>query len=198
MRKQSIALTLWLTLPFGALAILMAWIFTSLDKERLMADAPPVGAGAGDTGNANALGQLLAGRDPDAVDRALSARREGRPIDPADWPGGVRITIPAAALGDTPQAPMIAAYDPESGSIITQQLYTADGSTYAATLNTDDITARELYASPGPVTINAGVVRGPNARELYVLVLDPAVPDPALQVSDPMTIAFEINSVFVD
>lgn len=92
MRKQSLILTAWLALPFICLTLIMAWIFVSLDKDRLM-DEPPVGAGAGDTGNANALGQLLAGRDPDEISKANDARREHSAVDPFDWPGGVLLTF---------------------------------------------------------------------------------------------------------
>lgn len=93
MRKQTVLLTAWLVLPFIAIALLMAWLFYSLDKDRLMQDAPPVGAGAGDTGNANALGQLLAGRDPDEISKANDARRDGTAINPFNWPGGTLLTF---------------------------------------------------------------------------------------------------------
>jgi len=102
MRKQTVILTTWLALPFIILTLLMVWIFISLDKDKLMADAPPVGAGAGDTGNANALGQWLAGRDPDAVANANKAIRERAPIDPRDWPGGVLLYIPTELIGTDP------------------------------------------------------------------------------------------------
>ena len=92
MKKQTLILTGWLSLPFVCLTVLMVWIFTSLDTERLM-DEPPVGAGAGDTGNANALGQYLAGRDPDAISDANTARRDGLAIDPFNWPGGTLLTF---------------------------------------------------------------------------------------------------------
>ena len=91
-RKQTLILTAWLALPFICLTLIMAWIFVSLDKDRLM-NEPPVGAGAGDTGNANALGQLLAGRDPDEISKANDARREHSAVDPFDWPGGVLFTF---------------------------------------------------------------------------------------------------------
>jgi|GEM_PF-1899661 len=93
MRKQTVILTTWLTLPFIILTLLMVWIFISLDKDKLMADAPPVGAGAGDTGNANALGQWIAGRDPDEVSRANEARRQGTLVNPFSWPGGTLIAF---------------------------------------------------------------------------------------------------------
>ena len=93
MRKQTVILTVWLILPFIAIGLLMAWLFYSLDKDRLMQDAPPVGAGAGDTGNANALGQLLAGRDPDEISKANDARREGTEVESFNWPGGTLLTF---------------------------------------------------------------------------------------------------------
>lgn len=92
MRKQTLILTTWLALPFLCLLIIMGWIFISLDKDRLM-DEPPVGAGAGDTGNANALGQLFAGRDPNAISDANDARRDGKAVDPFNWPGGTLLTF---------------------------------------------------------------------------------------------------------
>lgn len=92
MRKQTLILTTWLALPFLCLVIIMGWIFISLDKDRLM-DEPPVGAGAGDTGNANALGQLFAGRDPDEISDANDARRDGTAIDPFNWPGGTLLSF---------------------------------------------------------------------------------------------------------
>ncbi len=108
MRKQTIILTAGLTTPFLCIALIMAWIFITLDKDKLMADAPPVGAGAGDTGNANALGQLLAGRDPDAISKANDARRSGTAIDPFNWPGGTLLTFthepPALNNDATPKA----------------------------------------------------------------------------------------------
>jgi len=100
MKKKNIALTVWLLLPITIVSLLMVWIFVSLDKERLMDDAVPYGAGAGDTGNANAFGEWRAGRDPDEVSRAVDARREGRMFDPLEWPGGVLVSIPDEYISD--------------------------------------------------------------------------------------------------
>lgn len=92
-RKQTFILTMWLGMPFLCLTLIMVWIFVTLDKDKLMSDAVPIGAGAGDTGNANALGQWIAGRDADAISDADRARREGIAIDPFSWPGGVLLTF---------------------------------------------------------------------------------------------------------
>lgn len=85
MRRQTMLLTAFLALPVGAVGLMTAWImgFAFEKPTDLMPDAPPVGAGAGDTGGANALGQLRAGRDPDG--RAS--------IDPLAWPDGLRLVI---------------------------------------------------------------------------------------------------------
>jgi len=93
MRKQTLILTAWLAMPFLCITFIMTWIFVTLDKDKLMADSPPVGAGAGDTGNANALGQWLAGRDPDQISKANQARREHTAINPFNWPGGTQLTF---------------------------------------------------------------------------------------------------------
>lgn len=87
-------LTLYLASPILVFVGLYVLIFVTLDKEKHMADSPAIGAGAGDTGDANALGQWLAGRDPDAVSLAAKAKRERLMIDPRDWPGGIELHIP--------------------------------------------------------------------------------------------------------
>ena len=104
MTRKNIILTLWLIAPLATFAGLYAMIFVTLDKDKPMSDAAPIGAGAGDTGNANALGQWRAGRDPDAVSLATKAKRERLMISPMDWPGGVELRIPARAIdaGDQP------------------------------------------------------------------------------------------------
>ena len=56
--KQNTLLTLWLLGPFAVLALLIGWIFYSLRAGPVM-DEPGVGAGAGDTGGANAIGEML-------------------------------------------------------------------------------------------------------------------------------------------
>lgn len=56
--KQNLLLTLWLLAPFAVLALIIGWIFYSLRAGPKM-DEPGVGAGAGDTGGANAIGEML-------------------------------------------------------------------------------------------------------------------------------------------
>ncbi|MEM9373711.1 MAG: hypothetical protein AAGA55_08705 [Planctomycetota bacterium] len=90
--RKNLVLTAWLLFPILVFAGLVVWIFVSASKPKAMM-VDPVGPGAGDTGGANALGEWIAGRDPDQVQRANVARRERRPIDPLDWPGGIEIAV---------------------------------------------------------------------------------------------------------
>ncbi|MFI4897893.1 MAG: hypothetical protein ACIARR_08710 [Phycisphaerales bacterium JB059] len=56
--KQNLLLTLWLVAPIGVLALIVGWIFYSFRAGPAM-DEPGVGAGAGDTGGANAVGEMF-------------------------------------------------------------------------------------------------------------------------------------------
>ena len=90
--RKDVLLTVWLTLPFVFLALIVYGIFSAYSGGRAM-DARPVGQGAGDTGGANALGEWLAGHDAEARERVRRDLREGRLIDPVDWPGGIKLTL---------------------------------------------------------------------------------------------------------
>ena len=87
--KKNILLTIWLALPLTIVSLLMVWIFYSLAKDRLMDDAVPYGAGAGDTGNGNAIGEWLAGHNADAISLPVKARRQGAALAPRVVPGRV-------------------------------------------------------------------------------------------------------------
>lgn len=200
MRKQTLILTGWLTLPFLALTLLMVWIFTSLDKDRLMAGAPPVGAGAGDTGNANALGEWLAGRDPDAVSDAIDARRERRAIDPLDWPGGVLIRVPQSAIAPNDKSGVL---------IMAKQGNAIPGRTTGMTLDTQGYftaTFREVD-NLGPLffvgrgirkdSVHPREIADSDGRRLRAFLLPRMIPDPGLQVSDPIVVTLEVDSVYV-
>lgn len=75
MKRQSIALTAFLLTPVAAIFILVWAIIVSLRTGPEMR-APRVGAGAGDTGGANAFADLIAGRK--------SHPESERPPDPPD------------------------------------------------------------------------------------------------------------------
>ena len=92
--RKNLVLTVWLALPILVFGGLLAWIFVSMSRPKLMDEAAR-GPGAGDTGGANALGEWLAGRSPNDVQRANTARRQGLSVDPFWWPGGVRVIVEA-------------------------------------------------------------------------------------------------------
>ncbi len=104
---KNLALTLWLIAPLGVVALLCWWIFHSFAAGPAM-NAPARGQGAGDTGGANALGEFLAGNDPNEVQRQNRLLREGKLVHPADWPGGVRLVL--AAPQDMEMAPPFVVY----------------------------------------------------------------------------------------
>jgi hypothetical protein len=126
--RQRLLLTGWLLLPILVFAGLVAWIFVSVGKPKAM-NEPPVGAGAGDTGGANALGEFISGRDPNAVERANIARRQGLPVDPFWWPGGTEVVIDAPGAGEV----SIGWLDPESSVMraVTLRRERPDGSVWS-------------------------------------------------------------------
>lgn len=107
--RQRLLLTGWLVLPILVFAGLVGWIFVTKGSPKAM-NEPPVGAGAGDTGGANAIGEMLSGRDPNMVERANIARRQNLPVDPFWWPGGTEVVV------DAPGADQVSIgwLDPES------------------------------------------------------------------------------------
>jgi len=101
--KKAVLLTLWLLLPMTVVGGLMAWVFISMDKDKPMMDLPALGAGGGDTGGVNAIGEMLHGNDPDAIQHAKRAQQEQIPMDPRDWPGGVELLINFKMVGKVQQ-----------------------------------------------------------------------------------------------
>ncbi len=189
MKKKNIALTVWLLLPITIVSLLMVWIFVSLDKDRLMDDAVPYGAGAGDTGNANALGEWLAGRDADEVSRAVDARREGRAIDPLEWPGGVLISIPDEYISED-SLELVITYneidrsDPDAPQQVFTSIKIADHGGYYVSLEHWQIKDGRL-----------GLVRRDTNDFAYVIpaYTPPTVPPAELQVSEQMRVSLEVD-----
>lgn len=78
MKISKPVLTLWLFAPIALVAGLSVWIVASMRGQPLM-DVPAVGAGAGQTGGANALGEWLAHRNETSRVRiVVDDRSEGR------------------------------------------------------------------------------------------------------------------------
>ena len=202
-KKKNIMLTIWLLLPITIVSLLMVWIFWSLDKERLMADAVPIGAGAGDTGNANALGQWLAGRDPDAVSDALAARRAGRAINPSDWPGGIKIRLSSSLLNSYPDSNWVSCLFDEEGIRYVQAFSNTDADLVERTYDQSVLKNSRIFFSPNGLTDSTHQDRSSSTplydndgRELKAISLVPQIPDPNLQVSDPMVIEVRLDSVY--
>lgn len=174
-RTKNILLTIWLCLPILVVGGLVAGIFIAYSKGPAM-DARPVGQGRGDTGGANALGEWLAGNDPNEVERIRRDLREGRLIDPLDWPRGIRLiasprdtSVPAHTLflwggegGPVPQATVTAGFEnPASPANAIDTLGYSKG---ALTLSqsqlrmifADGRPGAGLYASPTPTVSTSG------------------------------------------
>jgi hypothetical protein len=127
--RKNLLLTLWLALPIAIFSGMVAWIFVSKGRPKAM-DEAAVGPGAGDTGGANALGEWLAGRSPNQVERANIARRQGRVVDPFWWPGGTRVVVEAADA----RGVSVGWVDAESGLLRSVVLRREDGGAWAAVL----------------------------------------------------------------
>ncbi|MCL4220045.1 MAG: hypothetical protein KJZ65_01615 [Phycisphaerales bacterium] len=81
MKISKPVLTLWLMAPIALVLGLSVWIVVSMQGKPWM-HAPPVGAGAGQTGGANALGEWLAHRNESVRVRiVVEDRGEGRDGD---------------------------------------------------------------------------------------------------------------------
>ncbi|USN98433.1 MAG: hypothetical protein H6810_09675 [Phycisphaeraceae bacterium] len=104
--KKNIFLTIWLALPFLFLIGIVVGIFAAYSNGPIMA-ARPVGEGAGDTGGANALGEWLAGHDPDQIERLKRDIREGRLVDPLDWAVGVSLRLTPQPEKDPPRCVLL-------------------------------------------------------------------------------------------
>lgn len=82
MTRKQVALVVWLCLPVLAVAGLcyvMASTLSMDSRSRLREMYPPRGAGAGDTGGVNAVGEMLAGR---AANHGRPLAPDGSPLDP--------------------------------------------------------------------------------------------------------------------
>lgn len=166
-------LTLWLAAPILVVIGLVAMIFVTLDKDKLMADAKPIGAGAGDTGDANALGQLLFGRDPDEVSLANKAKRERLLIDPRDWPGGIKLRVSSALIADAQGVRVELRREGEEAAHVALEI-DADGDGLAMLTHRQVKRAALWLVQPG--------------REAVRIYTDLVLPEPDLQVADPMVV----------
>jgi hypothetical protein len=198
--RKNIILTLWLIAPLATFAGLYAMIFVTLDKDKPMSDAPPIGAGAGDTGNANALGQWLAGRDPDAVSLATKAKRERLMISPMDWPGGVELRIPVGAIDAGDQALMLTQIYNEQGRFGTTIVeLNAEQGVYFKVLEAEQLALgnRFVLATSMPVFNKDATITDDAGRALRVITLPTVIPPSEGGVNEPLPVLVPIDSVYM-
>jgi hypothetical protein len=199
--RKNIILTLWFIAPLATFAGLYVLIFVTLDNDRPMRDAAPIGAGAGDTGNANALGQWLAGRDPDAVSLANKAKRERLMISPRDWPGGIELRVPAEAVQALDGAPLLTQIYNERGrySTTTMQLNSGLGM-YVSTIDAEQLAFgdRFVLATSLPIFDGQSTLTDERGNALRILTLSTVIPPSRLGVNDPLPVLVPIDSIYVE
>jgi hypothetical protein len=203
--KKNILLTIWLALPITIVSLLMVWIFYSLDKDRLMDDAVPYGAGAGDTGNANAIGEWLAGNNANAISLAVKARREGLAIDPRDWPGGVEVHISASSFHEGTHPTFGLVNGQGQWRYVTPGLPN-ESKKLTAVYTQEEIASSTVYCGNGFGKIERKKkpfgkfqvisVSDLDGHILKPISLEPQIPDPNLQTSEPMVIEVRMESVY--
>jgi enterochelin esterase-like enzyme len=95
MKRRQVALLVWILLPLLVVALLCWAIALSMsERGTRMESTPGVGAGAGDTGGANAIGEILAGNDADH-----NAANEPAPAPAPDSAAGAPVAAAQPAEG---------------------------------------------------------------------------------------------------
>ena len=105
MKRQQVALTAYILSPI-VVTVLLCWAIAVSIKEPRKMDVPPIGAGAGDTGGANAIGQLLATGSAKPKTAEYSGRglpagyaaSDGSPIEPESLPQGFLLIVEDASV----------------------------------------------------------------------------------------------------
>ena len=174
--KKNLLLTLWLIAPIAVVTLLCVWIFTSFERGPAM-NAPGRGVGAEDTGGANALGEWLAGRDPDEVQRIKRDLREGVLIDPRTWPGGVEFRV-TTNEGAAPPSAIFILPGGSLNDVFAMTLTEVDATQWSILLMPEDFAeGHQVVIAPGggSFELNAEgvVVRGPGGEALNPMVFEP-------------------------
>jgi enterochelin esterase-like enzyme len=116
MKRQQVALTAYILSPI-VVTVLLCWAIAVSIKEPRKMDVPPIGAGAGDTGGANAIGQLLATGSAKPKTAEYSGRglpagyaaSDGSPIEPESLPQGFLLIVEDASTKASPSSPIFLA-----------------------------------------------------------------------------------------
>lgn len=197
--KKAVLLTLWLLLPMLVVGGLMAWVFISMDKDKPMMDLPALGAGGGDTGGVNAIGEMLYGNDPDAIQHAKRAQQEQTAMDPRDWPGGVEIQVPLRAIGERVDSLVLTLFHDERGERSTINQFERTDDAFVFRIEQDALEGSRfvIWTAQPMVVSDAGYhTDSPEHHLLRMFELVEQVPPRALEVSDPWLLDFRIDSLF--
>ncbi len=116
MKRQQVALIAYVLSPI-VVTVMLCWAIAVSIREPRKMDVPPIGAGAGDTGGANAIGQLLAtgSAKPTAQDYsgkglpAAYAAAGGSPIEPESLSQGFLLVVEDASTKASPSSPIFLA-----------------------------------------------------------------------------------------
>lgn len=113
-RSKNWMLTLWLIGPLAAVVLLVA-VIALRDPNSIRMVAPAVGAGAGNTGGANAIGEMLAGHKathnanapaPDAAAPNAAVPEEPNLVQPESLPQGFILVVEDKARRATQTSPI--------------------------------------------------------------------------------------------
>lgn len=98
MKRQQAALLIWIILPLAVVAVLCWAIAVSIgERGDRMEQTPGVGAGAGDTGGVNAVGEMLAGNAANHGAKPDPSQTPSTPATPAAQPDPAQPAAPAAS-----------------------------------------------------------------------------------------------------
>lgn len=189
--RKNLIITGWLLLPILVFASLVVWIFISAGRPKAM-NATPVGPGAGDTGGANAIGEWLAGRDPDQVERANIARREHNAIDPFAWPGGTEVVV----YGPETEPISFGWLDDRTGLLRSVVLVFRDGAWRTVLVEHRPSPGTPVFVCVGPmaqrISGDQRAVVAPDGSEIAPRLLGAVVPSDVL-ASDPLPVMLTLD-----
>ena len=116
MKRQQVALTAYILSPL-VVTVLLCWAIVVSIREPRKMDVPPIGAGAGDTGGANAIGQLIATGSAKPAAAAYSGRGmpagyaavAAEPLEPESLSQGFLLIVEDASTKASPSSPIFLA-----------------------------------------------------------------------------------------
>jgi len=196
-KTKNVLLTLWLAAPILVVTLLCVLIFVQFSGRGEDVKTRAVGAGANDTGGANALGEWLAGHDPDEVQRIKRDLREGRLVDPYRWPGGIELRVHAAEGS----GPLTVFLYPPAGrldELVGMVMNRVDPTLWNIVLLPEDFSQGQVVVvAPAGGKIEDSergvVVRDPNGEELTPIDIGLVPSDPERERAEPIVVEITIE-----